>query len=521
MEIYTEIKENTYQDSIKLMQFQSALNQIQGIINCGVAMATPANKAQFREAGLLTEETKRARPNDLCIIVIAESKEPISVAADEIDKYFSPRVLAQEFIEETIIRPKSISAALRIIPKANLAIISVPGEYAALEAIKALESGLHVFLFSDNVPLEDEIELKGLAERKGLLMMGPDCGTAIISGVGLGFSNAVRRGRIGIVGASGSGMQEVCCLIDRMGEGISQAVGTGGRDLSAEVGGKMFIRAMDALMEDKETDIIILMSKHCDVGVAKRMVEKVKTSKKPVVVYFPGSDTFMKDNLGNIYKTENLEHLATSAVKIIRGETQPGPVTKELLYNEMAEITKQESSRFSQSQEYVRALLTGGSFVDQANTILPALFPKVYAYPSYGRTFELKNPLKSTGHTIVDLGDDYFTRGKAHPMIDPSPRNERILKEAAGGKVKVILLDVILGYGAHSDPAGDLAPVISDAKAKAKAHGGYLSVIIGLCGTDRDPQGFKEQKSKLENSGAIITESSTRATLLAGLIGSQ
>jgi len=521
MEIYTKIKQNTYQDSIKMMQFQAALKQIQGVIDCGVAMATPTNKSQFREAGLLTEEAQHAKPNDLCIVVKAESGEAIAIAVDGIEKYFKPKELPEQYLDETAIRPKSISSALKRLQNANLAIISVPGEYAAFEAVKALNSGLNVFLFSDNVPLEDEIELKVLAEQKDLLMMGPDCGTAVISGIGLGFSNVIRGGMIGIVGASGSGMQEVCCLINRMGEGISQAIGTGGRDLSAEVGGRTFIRAMDALMRDDETDVIVLMSKHCDEEVAKRMVEKVKISKKPVIVYFPGSDSFLENNLRNIYKAENLEHVAASSVKILQGEIQPSPVTKEFLYDEMAGIIERESSRFSQKQEYVRALLTGGSFVDQAITILPTFFPRVYTYPFYGQTLRLENPQKSIEHTIVDLGEDYFTKGKVHPIIDPSPRNERILKEADDDKLKVILLDVILGYSAHSDPAGNLAKVISDAKVKAEGNGCYLSVIINICGTDKDPQNLKEQKDKLEYAGAIVTESSTRATFLAGLIGLQ
>lgn len=301
MEIYTVIKENMYQDSLKLMQFQEVLSKIPGIISCGVAMATPENKSQFKKVRLFTREVQRASPNDLCIIIKAVSKESISSVLLEIDKYFNSKKIIEGYPGEMEILPKSISSALKRFPNANLAVISVPGPYAAFEAIKALNSGLHVFLFSDNVPLQDEVEIKTLAERKGLLMMGPDCGTAFISGIPFGFSNAVRRGRIGIVGASGSGMQEVSCLIHRMGEGISQAIGTGGRDLFKEVGGKTFIAAMEALLKDDETDVIILMSKHCDEKVARRMIEKARESKKPIVAYFPISDSLIENNIENIY----------------------------------------------------------------------------------------------------------------------------------------------------------------------------------------------------------------------------
>jgi FdrA protein len=521
MEIYTTVKKNTYQDSMKLMQLQAYLNRIPGVISCGVAMATPINKSQFREAGLLTQQVQEGSPNDLCIVVKAESKAAISVARVEIDRYFSPKERTDGYPAEVDMLPKSLFSALKQVPNANLTVISVPGEYAALEATKALNNGLHVFLFSDNVPIEDELELKALAKQKGLLMMGPDCGTAIISGIPLGFSNAVKPGRIGIVGASGSGMQEVCCLIHRMGEGISQAVGTGGRDLYNEVGGKTFITAMESLLDDEETDVIILMSKHCDEKVASRMVEKARESKKPIVAYFPGSDSLIKNTAENIYRAMNLEHIASSSVKLVRGNTPPKPMTKEIVSREMRGVITSESSNFSPEQKYVRAFFTGGTFADEANLIFPSFFDRVYSHPSFGQTLSLDNPLKSKEHCIVDLGDDFFTKGKLHPMIDPRLRVERIAEEIEDKQIKVFLLDVVLGYGAHTDPGGELTGIISDAKRTFEDQDGYLSFIVSLCGTEEDPQNYNEQKRKLEKSGAVVADSSTRAAILAGLIGSQ
>src|SRR5580704_9603583 len=92
-------------------------------------------------------------------------------------------------------------------------------------------------IFSDNVPIAEEASLKHEARERGLMVMGPDCGTAIIGGVPLAFANAVPRGDIGIIGASGTGIQEVSTLIARAGRGVRHAIGTGGRDMHAEVGG--------------------------------------------------------------------------------------------------------------------------------------------------------------------------------------------------------------------------------------------------------------------------------------------
>jgi FdrA protein len=520
MEIVTLIKKNTYQDSMKLMQLQASLQKVPGVVLAGVAMASPENKAQFKGPGLLTPEMEQATPNDLCIVVQAEAKDAIAAVEIEIEKYFSARVVSAGYAGQGQVLPKSISTAVRRLPRANVAVISVPGAYAALEAIKALQSGLHVFLFSDNVPVEEEVELKTMAAEKGLLVMGPDCGTAIIAGVPLGFANRVRNGRIGIVGASGTGMQEVSSLIHRMGEGISQAIGTGGRDLTAEVGGKTFSLAFQALLADPETEVIILMSKHCDEKTVARVLEQGRGSGKPLVVYFPGADS-LQARSGKVSKALHLEHIAALAVSAAQGKAPTRLIDRETVRNEMNEIIKEEKKKFSPQQKYVRAFFTGGTFADQAKEILPTFFDRVYAYPGYGNHPPLDAPLKSKEHCIVDLGDDFFTRGKVHPMIDPTPRIERIGREVEGPTIRVLLLDVVLGYGSHPDPGGALMEAIGKARKAFARHGGHLSFVISLCGTDEDPQNYREQKEKLEKAGAIVTGSSTRAAFLAGWIGSQ
>jgi FdrA protein len=171
----------------------------------------------------------------------------------------------------------------------NLALISVLGDYAAAEAIKALRPGLSVMLFSDNVSLAHEREIKTLAREKNLLVMGPDCGTAIINGMPLGFANVVRRGAIGVVAASGTGLQEVTCCIDQLGAGISQALGTGGHDLHESIGGISMLYGLDALSADPDTRVIVLISKPPAPAVAEKILARARAAGKPVVVNFLGA----------------------------------------------------------------------------------------------------------------------------------------------------------------------------------------------------------------------------------------
>jgi FdrA protein len=306
-----------------------------------------------------------------------------------------------------------------------------------------------------------------------------------------------------------------------MGEGVSQAIGTGGRDLSKEVGGKTFTTAVKALISDEETELIILMSKKCDEGVANRMIELSRESKKSVVTYFPGSETSITERTTRVYRAKNFEHIAASSVALVRGDRPPEPLTREIVAQEMERLIWSESNRYLAGQQFLRALFSGGSFADQARELFHGLIENLYSYPSYGETFRIENPLKSEGHCIIDMGDDFFTRGKLHPMMDPTLRIKRIGEEIADGTIRVLLLDVALGFGAHHDPCGRLSKVIRDGKSLFERKGGNLSVVVHLCGTDQDPQGYEDQKKKLETSGAIVMESSTRAALLAGLLASQ
>ncbi len=399
----------------------------------------------------------------------------------------------------------SLDGALKVLPGANLALISVAGRYAGELARHALESGLHVMLFSDNVPLEQEIELKQFARKRGLLVMGPDCGTAIINGVPLAFANAVNRGSIGIVAAAGTGLQEVSCIISNEGAGISQAIGTGGRDVKQEVGGIMFIEGLKALAQDEQTRVILLVSKPPHPQVLKRIEKVIQTIRKPVVTLFIGAAA---DRRG----PATLEEAALQAVALAQGQ-KPDAAARRLAARDetLARMATREAARRKRGQKYVRGLFSGGTFCAEAQIIFKDLLADVYSNVPVRGVKQLRDSLVSQKNTVIDLGEDEFTVGRPHPMIDYSLRNRRILEEAADSGTAVILLDVVLGYGANPDPAAELAPVLRQAARK-------VAVVCSITGTDQDPQNRSRVEKALRKAGAIVMPSNAAACKLAGRI---
>jgi FdrA protein len=518
MKTHLFIRYNTYRDSMVMMKFQSFLEKTPGVVSCAAIMATPTNKEHLKKLHLLTTEIDALSPNDLCIAVEAElDDEALRAIQEKINQFLdNPKTFDKQQPGE--IRTRSLKSALKILPGANIAQISVPGEYATYETMNALDHDLNVFLFSDNVPIQDEVEIKARAEKRGLIVMGPDCGTAIISGVGFGFYNQVRRGKIGLIGASGTGLQEVSCLIYKLGEGLSQVIGTGGRDLMSPVSGKTFTRALDFLAGDPETETVALISKKYSPEAVQTILRQAATIQKPVVAYFPGIDPAAVRS-PNIHYAAHLEHAAVSAVELLHGRAQPLPLDRDNVYDRRGAIIQSECAKFSSRQRYIKALLTGGSFADQANMVLSGFVSPLYSYPADERTVAIDDPLTSREDSVIDLGADIFTQGRVHPMINPGDRNNRILAELKDDRVKVLLLDVVLGYGAHPDPAGDLSNVIREAKDSFEKKGGYLSCVVFICGTQDDIQNLAEQKKKLEACGAIVTESSSEAAYITGLIG--
>jgi len=506
-----KIMRNLYRDSVSLMQLSARLAKLPGIDQASAVMATESNLSLLVEAGLL-EEKIEARPNDLLVVIqgdeggleaaLMEAEAGLSQQPAPVDHGAGVRRIA----------PRTIEMGLAELPTANLALIATPGDYAAAEALKALRLGLHVMLFSDNVSPADEIRLKQYARDHHLLVMGPDCGTAIINGIPLGFANVVRRGSIGAVAASGTGLQQVTCLIDRWGQGISQALGTGGHDLHHSVGGISMMQGLAALSADPTTEVIVLVSKPPSPEIAARVLEKAGQAGKPVVVNFLGADLAAIQGQ-NIYAARTLEEAAAMAVALAKGQ-HPEPQPDESNPAQLERLLA-ESGRLQPQQRYIRGLYSGGTFCYEALLLLAGRVGAVYSNIPLEARYRLEDVWQSRQHTVIDLGDDLFTRGRPHPMIDHRLRNERILKEAADPEAAVILLDVVLGYGSHPDPAGEMVPAIKSAR-KAAAEAGRPLIFVGsVCGTAADPQGLAGQEENLREAGVILTESNAQAVRLA------
>ncbi len=494
---------NFYRDSVSLMQLSARLAALPGIGQASAIMASAANLALLSEAKLLDGATD-AGPNDLLIALEGRDRAALDAAISQAEAAFRDKPAARGVRRQPV---RSLEMGLEATPGANLALVSTPGDYAAAEALKALRLGLNVMLFSDNVPGNDEVMLKRLARDRGLMVMGPDCGTAIIGGVPLGFANVVRRGAIGVVAASGTGLQQVTALVDRLGEGISQAIGTGGHDLSAEVGGITMLQGLEGLAADKATKVIVLVSKPPAAEVAEKILAAARRAKKPVVVNFLGADP--KSIVGpKLHPAKTLEDAAHAAVALSRGKApRRAPQMK---------ITR--LPRLRRGQKYVRGLYSGGTFCYEAALLLGEALSPVYSNTPVGKTARLDDVWKSKANTVVDLGDDLFTRGRPHPMIDHRLRNDRILAEAADPATAVILLDMVLGYGSHANPAGEVAPVIGKARTRAAKAGRKVAFVGFVCGTEGDPQGFAAQEKALRNAGMILLPSNAQAVRLAARI---
>lgn len=478
------VRAGAYYDSVVLMQLQRGLLGLPGVVDAGVVMATPANRDLLAANNLLPENIS-ANPDDLLIVVKADDDASAANAIGQVDELLARRkssTVSQDF------RPRSLSAAVKQLPEANWVLVSVPGRYAAGVAREALDLGKHVFLYSDNVSLEDEIALKKTAREKGLLVMGPDCGTAIINGVGLGFANRVRRGNIGVVGASGTGTQAITSHIHNLGAGISHAIGTGGRDLKSDVGAITAHLALDALARDEETKVIVLISKPPSPDVATGLISAAQGTGKPVVIYFIGYPPPARKS-GNLHFAISLSEAAEIAVQIgdLRLETiEKSPV----------------------SNLYLRGLFSGGTLAYETLLGLHASLSPIYSNAPITNYQLLEDPLHSRAHTIIDLGDEFFMVGRLHPMIDNDLRIRRMKQEAADPEVGMILFDVVLGEGSHLNPAGELVPVINEVR---KTRIGELEFVAIVIGTDDDPQNLQSQVSQLEEAGVTVFRTATEA----------
>lgn len=494
--LYTVIKKNSYQDSINLMLLTNSINTIAGITKCSIMMGTAANKDILKNGGLLTAEAESAAPSDMVIVVETADEKIVETVLSEAEKFLND--LAVKRKSTGVENVTSIDAALDEMPDANLALFSIPGEYAADEIEKALDKGLNVFSFTDNISLEDEVRLKKKAHEKGLLLMGPDCGTGIISSIPIAFTNVVRPGNIGIVGASGTGIQEVTTIIDRLGGGVVHAIGTGGRDLSAEVNAITVRDAILGLEHHDPTDVIVVISKPPAKQVRDEIVELLHSLSKPVVAIFLGEKPDHHE--GNVYLAHTLEETAMIAVDLAKNRPVKPNYMEEINYEVKTPLAPEKT---------VKGLYSGGTLgAEAAMLITEALgLGKLIKQEGY--------LLNANGYEVMDLGDDIYTQGKPHPMIDPEVRINKIREYAKDKNTGVILLDCVLGYGSHPDMAGALADSIKEAIQTAKENGRELHFVATVCGTEYDPQSYQSSIKTLKECGVLVEESNAKAVRLA------
>ena len=519
MVIRALLKRNTYYDSITLMSVAQAAKNLSGVEDFGAVMATEVNLELLLNANLmpdafLAEQQAPPVPEDVLIVVRAiddaHAEEALIVAEERLTSRGDLGTPSRGEIQPA----RSMEMALKRDKTANLVVISVAGEHAWLEAEQALRNGLHVFLFSDNVPVEQERRLKTMALSKGLLLMGPDCGTAIINGIGLGFSNVVSRGSIGIVGASGTGMQQLICLIAAAGMGISQAIGTGGRDLSEAIDGVMMHRGLELLTNDEQTEVIVLVSKPPAERVAREILAATQIM-KPVVVVFLGADQErFASGAGNAHMARTLTEGAELAVSLAGGDRRRIPGKDALNKYDLPK----ERANLAPSQRYIRALYSGGTLCEEAMLLLSEQLGPIASNIPLHPEWTLAVGEAFRGHTALDLGSDEFTRGRPHPMIDPTISLQYLASAADDPETAVILLDIVLGFCAQPNPASVYSPAILQAREKAKVAGRSLPVIISLCGTEGDPQRLSMQRTALEAAGAMVFESNQMAAQGAALL---
>jgi FdrA protein len=496
--IHIQVRPGAYYDSVVLMQLQRGLLALPGVLDAGVVMGTPANKDVLAQSELLAPAAEAAGADDLIIAVRAADEPAAHAALAEVDA-----LLAKKASHTSDFRPRSIETAVQMAPEARWLLVSVPGRFAATVARQGLDAGRHVFLYSDNVSLDDEISLKRAAAAQGLLVMGPDCGTAIVNGVGLGFANAVRRGPIGVIGASGTGLQLVTARIHQLGSGITHALGTGGRDLTEPVGAITALQALDLLGRDPQTRVIVIVSKPPAPAVAERLIAAARTVGKPVVIDFIGYRA-AEPLLDNVYFARTLDGAAELAVELAAIEDAPA--------------APPALPPFAPGQRFLRGIFSGGTLAYEAQLLLQDYLPAVWSNAPLDKAWRLPNSLHSQEHTIVDLGEDEFTVGRLHPMLDHDLRVKRILQEAADPTVAVLLLDVVLGYGAHPDPAAELAPALVEARTLAAAAGRHLEIVALVLGTDADPQNIDAQVQRLAEAGATVITSNEAAIARTGAL---
>lgn len=489
--LVNRVRRGFYLDSVALMRLSQTVSGLPGVETAALMIGSVSNRRIMEEAGLLAAEGRHAGANDLVIAVRAASAADAEAALAQADTLV--RQPQSAVGGTTARRPRTIDGATSALAGASLALVSVPGEFAAAEAHKALARGLHVLIFSDNVPYEEERALKLEAQKRGLLVMGPDCGTALIGGVPIAFANEVPQGDIGIVAASGTGLQEVSCLIARGGGGLSHGIGTGGRDLSEKIGALTTLAAIDALDADPGTRRIVLISKPPAASVAEHVLARVAKSAKPFTICFLGANDMTLPPNARLAPS-----LAAAAADAL-GK----PVGRGL---DVAAVAVAARRSLDPARRWIRGVYSGGTLCAEAQLVLREAGGQFWSNAPISGALAQR---PAAGHVLVDYGADEYTVGRPHPMIDPAVRNEGLREALRDPSVAVVLLDVVIGYGAHDDPAGAVARWL------ASTPGPRPAIVASVTGTDADPQGRTRQVRELEGAGVLVANSNAEAATLA------
>jgi succinyl-CoA synthetase alpha subunit len=509
------VRRNLFRDSIQLMRLSEDVKRLDGVDDAVVSMGTDTNRRLMKELGLLGSESRTAGDGDLIIAVRVRVGSDVREVMARVEQLVMAPPVPPGGTRTRVLH--GVESALEALQGANLAIVSLPGKQAFDPAMELLRRGVNVHLFSDHVPVEQELKLKRYASSKGLLVMGPGAGTSIINGVGLCFANSVRRGDVGIVASAGTGIQEVSTMLDRIGLGVSAALGVGGTDVSEQVGGLMMKDCLGLLEKDRGTRTIMIVAKTPRAKVIREVMEYVeKRISKQVVACFLGLDLPKAPDKRVTY-AKTLHSAVHAAASCSGSEAENEFDTKmSTSFGQLSKAANDLRAGMRAERKFVRGLYSGGTLAHETLLILRELVGEAYSNTPLSEKFRLADPNVSRENSIVDLGDESFTAGRAHPMIDPTLRKLRIAQEAKDPRVALILLDIVLGYGSSPDPGGALVGVVEDAERGPGRSG--LAVLAHVCGTESDPQSLRAQSEKLSGADAVLFPSNALLSAEAALV---
>ena len=506
------------------MKISSNIKRQPGIQEAAVIMGTRTNKQILVKLGFPEDKIKHAKESDSIIAIKAQDKRSLESVLTRLDNLLerTDRIHGTDQSGQIL----DLDSALTSMPNANLALISIPGEHVKDLSLRLIDAGIHQHIFSDHVSISDELAIKKYASNNGILVLGPGSGTSIINGKGIGFSNIIRNGPVGIVAAAGTGLQEVSTLLDQCEIGIKHGLGVGGNDPKDEIGGIMIIESIKALEACEDIEIIDIVSKPPSSQVKEKITSYiVNKGNKDYVLTFMGTTEMTNYHVKKRKVTE--VNTLTSSVLAVAKQLGENNFKKaiEAIYIPSKTLRKRlekEWLKLQKNQKYVRALLTGGTFTYEAQMILNGIPLKdIYSNVPIGGSQALLNTSKSQMNSVIDLGEEEFTEGRAHPMIDPTIRKLRLVDESIDSKVAVILLDFVLGYGSNPNPVAAIINEIKDAKKYTEREGRHLSIIAHVCGTKKDPQNYESSVQLLKRSGAIVMPTNAFATIASATIASR